>query len=112
MNLIKENVTQAYKVEGEKYSFAAVAQYIFGGKVTDINSGTVRRKDNGVGSVSFSASLNGGPMMAVATQSDNILDNLSVQFSGVKQDEQAAILDEIKAFIKAIEADINKVSSI
>lgn len=106
MNLIKENATQAYKVEGEKYSLAAVAQYNFGGKVTAINSGTVRRKDNGSGSVSFSASLNGGPMMAVATQSDTILDNLSVQFSGVKQGDQASILGEIKAFIKAIVADI------
>lgn len=106
MDLIKKSATQAYESKSEKYSFAAVAQYDWGGKITAINSGTVHRKDNGSGSVSFSASLNGGPMMAVATQSDNILDNLSVQFSGVKQDEQASILDEIKAFIKAIEADI------
>ena len=106
MNLVKKNATQAYEFKSERYSFAAVAQYDWGGKITAINSGIVRRNDNGVGSVSFSTSLNGGPASPMAVQSENLLDNLSVQFSGVKQDEQASILSEIRAFVEDIEADI------
>ena len=57
MDLVKKNATQAYESKSEKYSFAAVAQYDWGGKVTAINSGVAHRSDNARGSVSFSASL-------------------------------------------------------
>lgn len=111
MNLIKKNATQAYEFKGEKYSFAAVAQYDWGGKVTAINSGVAHRNDNARGSVSFSASLNGSPASPMAVQSDNILDNLSVQFSAIPQAEQGQLIADIRAFIAAIEADITGVSN-
>lgn len=106
MDLVKKNATQAYESKSEKYSFAAVAQYDWGGKVTAINSGVAHRNDNARGSVSFSASLNGSPASPMAVQSDNILDNLSVQFSAIPQEEQGQLIADIRAFIAAIVADI------
>lgn len=95
MELIKKIATQTYEVKSENYTLTATAQYEIGKGVNSINGGVVRKDEKHL--AAFSRNF----------ANDHYMQNLSVSFADVTEDEQKIILSAIHAFVAAIKADIN-----